>query len=252
MDENRTLDTSTRRGASHSEEQLKLQELLRVETIVRRGAVVRKNPGPKATLRLSTCKTGTPVPPTSKKKKIHHPQAYGNRIEVLSISEFVTKYPERWHYSKRWIMFRTKGFSCVRCGVTGNKVVVWEGGGLHFDLFADFSPEEVKIKGFKDVMMTIDHHIPRSRGGSDQMSNLFPMCGPCNWRKSDTMEEPCDTRTTKVESVSIAASTSGNLLHIITTCVVGMSREAIARLVLRMIRGSHPSANNSRTPPSIT
>lgn len=27
---------------------------------------------------------------------------------------------------------------------------------------------------------TVDHVIPRSRGGSDDDSNLLPACGPCN------------------------------------------------------------------------
>lgn len=31
--------------------------------------------------------------------------------------------------------------------------------------------------------LTIDHAVPLSRGGSNDISNLVPACGPCNFRK---------------------------------------------------------------------
>jgi 5-methylcytosine-specific restriction endonuclease McrA len=39
--------------------------------------------------------------------------------------------------------------------------------------------------GAKDVPLTIDHIHPRSRGGSDRVSNLTPACVPCNERKGN-------------------------------------------------------------------
>jgi 5-methylcytosine-specific restriction endonuclease McrA len=33
--------------------------------------------------------------------------------------------------------------------------------------------------------MTIDHIIPKSKGGTDRWPNLQLMCGPCNNRKGD-------------------------------------------------------------------
>lgn len=36
---------------------------------------------------------------------------------------------------------------------------------------------------------TIDHYIPRSKGGANHISNYVPACGDCNSSKSDTMPE---------------------------------------------------------------
>lgn len=35
--------------------------------------------------------------------------------------------------------------------------------------------------------MTIDHVVPRSRGGTDRYSNLVAACHACNQRKADRM-----------------------------------------------------------------
>jgi 5-methylcytosine-specific restriction endonuclease McrA len=35
--------------------------------------------------------------------------------------------------------------------------------------------------------LTLDHVVPRSRGGPGSLSNLVPACGPCNVAKGDRM-----------------------------------------------------------------
>lgn len=35
--------------------------------------------------------------------------------------------------------------------------------------------------------LTIDHIVPRSRGGSDRSDNLQTLCEPCNQAKADTV-----------------------------------------------------------------
>ena len=51
----------------------------------------------------------------------------------------------------RWKIFKRDGYACVRCG--------------------------------SDSDLTIDHITPRSRGGSDEESNLQTMCRSCNSAK---------------------------------------------------------------------
>lgn len=37
-----------------------------------------------------------------------------------------------------------------------------------------------------DRSVTLDHLVPRSKGGKDRLSNLVLACGPCNRRKGDS------------------------------------------------------------------
>lgn len=37
--------------------------------------------------------------------------------------------------------------------------------------------------------MTIDHYIPRSKGGTNSWKNFVLACGPCNTKKGDSMPE---------------------------------------------------------------
>ena len=35
--------------------------------------------------------------------------------------------------------------------------------------------------------ITLDHYIPKSKGGSNDISNLYPCCFDCNIKKADTL-----------------------------------------------------------------
>jgi 5-methylcytosine-specific restriction endonuclease McrA len=55
----------------------------------------------------------------------------------------------------RRIVFARDGFACVACGATEN--------------------------------LTVDHRLPRSRGGTNALENLQTMCSPCNNAKGNAL-----------------------------------------------------------------
>jgi hypothetical protein len=59
-------------------------------------------------------------------------------------------------------------------------------GGEHWDLYTDDL-----------VPLTVDHIIPRSLGGPDEMSNYQPMCFPCNNKKGNGLPRNHNNRTPK-------------------------------------------------------
>ncbi len=84
--------------------------------------------------------------------------------------------------SLRYKLFATKGCVCVRCGLIGQyfsleKHVSDNMGKFHFNLYG--------VKDGMPVMMTKDHILPKSKGGSDSLENLQPMCVVCNSKKAD-------------------------------------------------------------------
>lgn len=45
--------------------------------------------------------------------------------------------------------------------------------------------KELTLKTF-----TVDHYIPKSKGGSGSMVNLIPLCSKCNLEKDNKIYEP--------------------------------------------------------------
>lgn len=76
---------------------------------------------------------------------------------------------------RRLKVFYHKGTKCVKCGIEATQLALGEGRGkLHIDVYTDdFYP------------LTIDHILPKSLGGSDNLDNLQPMCCLCNWSKGN-------------------------------------------------------------------
>ena len=64
-------------------------------------------------------------------------------------------------------IFRRDQYTCVDCGLKGHPVK-WPCGSVTH-------PTERK-----NIYLSIDHIIPRSRGGSNDESNLRTLCTSCN------------------------------------------------------------------------
>jgi 5-methylcytosine-specific restriction endonuclease McrA len=93
------------------------------------------------------------------------------------VCDGVSWYPKMG--SQRYDCFR-KSLACAKCGTMGVKFLLqmheWDKQ-PHFNLFAE--------KDGELVLMTKDHIVPRSKGGTNYLSNLQTMCAPCNHEKGN-------------------------------------------------------------------
>lgn len=87
--------------------------------------------------------------------------------------------------SQRYQTFFTKGIKCVCCGIEGKyfaKEKVSRDKSYHLNLYA------VDENG-KEVLMTKDHILPKSKGGQDHIDNYQTMCVNCNVAKGNDLED---------------------------------------------------------------
>lgn len=87
--------------------------------------------------------------------------------------------------SQRYQTFFTKGCRCVKCGIEGKyfaKEKHLKDKSFHLNLYA------IDENG-KEVLMTKDHIIPKSKGGADDISNYQTMCERCNEAKGNRLED---------------------------------------------------------------
>lgn len=89
--------------------------------------------------------------------------------------------------SARYKLFKTKGISCVQCQVEGKYFAIERtfsesipNGRWHLNLYA------IDDLG-KEVLMTKDHIIPKSKGGKNELENYQPMCLVCNNKKGNCL-----------------------------------------------------------------
>lgn len=85
--------------------------------------------------------------------------------------------------SDRYKTFFTKGYKCSCCGIEGKYFALEKDENskrYHLNLYA------VKDDG-TEVLMTKDHIIPKSKGGTNHIENYQTMCQECNVNKGNKL-----------------------------------------------------------------
>ena len=80
---------------------------------------------------------------------------------------------------KRLEVFRDNRV-CVNCGLEGNLFAIQISGRMgcwHINMWHKSSKNE--------MLFTLDHVLPKSKGGNDDISNLQTMCSKCNQEKDN-------------------------------------------------------------------
>jgi len=86
-------------------------------------------------------------------------------------------------------VYASKGTKCVNCGLVGNVFAAECFRHLHQEKPVEQRKYHLNLyhvdSSGRETMMTVDHIIPKSKGGGNGIENLQPMCFPCNIRKGN-------------------------------------------------------------------
>lgn len=109
---------------------------------------------------------------------VSHHLGYKTRATVLSDQG---QYHQVHIYSHRLRLFKTN-LTCVSCGRVGAY--------FGLDLDPPCGHPHLNLYTEDGILMTKDHIVPKSKGGSNEMSNYQTMCTTCNWKKGDKLDTP--------------------------------------------------------------
>jgi len=81
-------------------------------------------------------------------------------------------------------VYINKNIVCVSCGMIGKYFKLKKRDNKTSFIFQLCGEKEIGNQ-VKQIIFTLDHLIPVSRGGTNSISNLQPMCYSCNNKKND-------------------------------------------------------------------
>jgi len=99
----------------------------------------------------------------------HFLRTVGDRFpvpSVIALRTFINVPRRKAHWSRRGVLARDN-YTCIYCGVRPG--------------------EHVRGKIITKADLTVDHVLPRSRGGKDNWTNTACACYTCNHRKGDRL-----------------------------------------------------------------
>ena len=130
--------------------------------------------------------------------------------------ELVETYPlsdlEKYKDHRRLQVFYLKGVKCPNCNIEGEILTksVDRKGAIHIDVCT------------KELYpFTIDHIIPKSKGGKDYIDNLRPMCCVCNWERGNGDLTPAESRKKYSFPKRYPKNTDPDILKEVTDIKVG-------------------------------
>lgn len=103
-------------------------------------------------------------------RKSHKPKSDSTFYHPSGVRKYAVNRP---FISKREIIFARDGNKCIRCGSV--------------------------------EYLTLDHIIPKSRGGSNDDDNLQTLCRKCNGRKGNNLQEELDWWIIKNPAIGVMA-----------------------------------------------
>lgn len=92
--------------------------------------------------------------------------------------------------SQSYTLFKSKGVKCKHCGIEGKFCGI--------EKHKKYREYKIKVYALTqnntEILMTVDHIIPLSRGGTDTLENLQPLCEICNRSKGNYLESELKNR----------------------------------------------------------
>ena len=117
--------------------------------------------------------------------------------DIVTCENDLYELPNGYKVNPKSLRYHTfdKNLTCVGCGIKGRFLALErclsdkggnegekEGQGFHLNLYA------LDEMG-REVLMTKDHIMPKSKGGPDVLENMQTMCTYCNSHKQDTIPD---------------------------------------------------------------